>query len=59
MAVDQMPVHKAGCDGTEMDGPCAACIWRRERVLEFEAYGRFVSLFQHVPYDTTVRIGWG
>lgn len=54
-----MPLHKAGCDGTEMDGPCAACLWLTERDLEYHAWMRFQALFWNVPFDSYRPHGMG
>jgi hypothetical protein len=54
-----MPPHKADCDGTEMDGPCAACHWLRDLDLDFRAFMAFQALFRRIPFDAWHVAGMG
>lgn len=56
---DEMPSHSDGCDGTELDGPCAACRWLRECDLDYAAWLRFQELLRCIPFDSFRPQGMG
>lgn len=59
LQTDEPPLHKAGCDGTDQDGPCAACIWVRERLAEDEAWKRWYELVVFYPRNLVQGYGIG